>query len=450
MPYKSTRPKHFHHVVPKPVSFKHKDSKFLEASQDFGDMKHNKTEAEYVEFARARNKGLTKAQEKAVRKQFRHQKAHGVEHYMKGQRNEATVPRRNYSRGQHVVFKGGGVDDGKQGTIVENSMTNFEKAKESGAYAFRSEKDGYVMVKFDDGHYGQESKRSLQNVRREGEAHTYNHDGENHVINRPGVNHNVATTKKGEFARTTTSAEGERFVGKTRYESREEAQEAARNSGFKHQGVVRVATTKNVTAKEGRFYYSHHHEEIERSGNMVLAKQGDKYVVEDPYTATTYKTEREAKEHFNKNKKIDSEMKREPLVHHKEHLKTLEPFHKDDVDFHAPMKTAIIVPSTKNGSERVSKKEYAERVRETERFMSKEYGGFTAVEAHGGYVGDNGELITEPVTEVVAYTDRKTYQEKKPAVGGFLKEKRHAWTQQSMGYEQDKEAELYYFKDKER
>jgi hypothetical protein len=135
-----------------------------------------------------------------------------------------------------------------------------------------------------------------------------------------------------------------------------------------------------------------------------------------------------------------------PVVSHKERLRGLEPFHKDDVSFHAPMKTAIIVPSTKNGNERISKPEYDRRVRETERFMAKEYGGYTAVQAHGGYLGERGEVIEEPVTEVVAYTDAKTFRAKKPVVAKFMKRKRSSWTQESVGYEFDKNAELYYYK----
>lgn len=125
-----------------------------------------------------------------------------------------------------------------------------------------------------------------------------------------------------------------------------------------------------------------------------------------------------------------------------------EPFHKDDLDMKFPYRTAILVPATKNGNEPISRAEHNKRVQETERFMAEKYGGYTAVKARGGYVGEKGKLIEEPVTEVVAYTDQQSYEKNKPAVRSFLQEKRKDWSQESIGYEDDKSAKLYYFKGK--
>lgn len=122
------------------------------------------------------------------------------------------------------------------------------------------------------------------------------------------------------------------------------------------------------------------------------------------------------------------------------------PFHKKDIDMQFNIRTAILVPSTQHGSEKISNAEHQKRIEETRAFLAKKYGGYTSVNATGGYIDSNGKLVKEPVAEVVAYTNQKLFDEHKGEVEHFLAAKRGEWTQESIGYEYDKNAHLYYYK----
>jgi hypothetical protein len=71
-------------------------------------------------------------------------------------------------------------------------------------------------------------------------------------------------------------------------------------------------------------------------------------------------------------------------------------------------KVAIYVPSTINVSEHIDNSKYVEHALF---LLSSLFGGATSTNNVGGYVAQNGELITENVTVVYAYCSDSSYNE---------------------------------------
>lgn len=107
-----------------------------------------------------------------------------------------------------------------------------------------------------------------------------------------------------------------------------------------------------------------------------------------------------------------------------------------------PIRTAIIVPSTTNKDEKISRADFQKRINETRAFLSRKNGGYTSVRGVGGYVKQDGGLVKENVAVVESYTTKQDFVKNKKAVESFLKRKGREWGQESMGYEH--EDDLYY------
>ena len=93
----------------------------------------------------------------------------------------------------------------------------------------------------------------------------------------------------------------------------------------------------------------------------------------------------------------------------------------------------VIVPSTKNGDEPISKKEFVSRVTETKKEMSNLFGGTTSIEQVGSYTLSNGSLIEEKGIAVVSNTDKEKFEGNKDKILDYAKNKGKNWTQESMG-----------------
>ena len=74
-------------------------------------------------------------------------------------------------------------------------------------------------------------------------------------------------------------------------------------------------------------------------------------------------------------------------------------------------KVEIIVPTTIDVDIDAGKNVILEKVEETLKFMSRTFGGATAVKAKGGYVSDNGTLVKEKVTKVYSFAEQITENE---------------------------------------
>lgn len=100
-------------------------------------------------------------------------------------------------------------------------------------------------------------------------------------------------------------------------------------------------------------------------------------------------------------------------------------------------RTAIFVPSTKHGNQKISKKEFNARVSETQNFLNKEFGGTTSVRAVGAYTikGKKDKLIKEDVVVVENFSTPADYKKHQKAVEKFTENKQKVWTQDSIGFE---------------
>lgn len=111
--------------------------------------------------------------------------------------------------------------------------------------------------------------------------------------------------------------------------------------------------------------------------------------------------------------------------------------------FALPIEQAVFVPSTTHGDHRISVHRQNERVQNVERFMSKKYGGFTAIQGSGGfYSKEKHKIIQEPITVVESFATRHAYNRNLPGLHKKLGQWRRNWGQESMGYEL--KGHLYY------
>ena len=110
------------------------------------------------------------------------------------------------------------------------------------------------------------------------------------------------------------------------------------------------------------------------------------------------------------------------------------------------VKQTIYVPSTDSTQKEIPSKQLNDRVKEVETFLSKKFGGYTEVKAHGGYTLKNGSLVRENIIEVTAFSKKKDFDTNKHLVFDVLREYAKRWGQESIGYE--KNEDFYFIKEK--
>jgi hypothetical protein len=104
----------------------------------------------------------------------------------------------------------------------------------------------------------------------------------------------------------------------------------------------------------------------------------------------------------------------------------------------------VYVPSTNKKQKHISLSAMKRRTKEVESFLSKKYGGYTAVTGTGGYTLKKGKLVTEGVTKVTGFTTKARYKKLKPLLKKQLVAWGNKWGQESMGLEI--EGDLFYIK----
>jgi len=113
------------------------------------------------------------------------------------------------------------------------------------------------------------------------------------------------------------------------------------------------------------------------------------------------------------------------------------------VSEHFEIEQAVYVPSTSEINVKISEEEMNKRVAEVRQVLSNLFGGYTSVEAIGGYYDkDNSLLVVESVVKVTSYATMEKYKENSDKLIKYLERKRKKWSQDTMGYEL--EGDLYY------
>jgi HAD superfamily hydrolase (TIGR01662 family) len=100
----------------------------------------------------------------------------------------------------------------------------------------------------------------------------------------------------------------------------------------------------------------------------------------------------------------------------------------------APYEVKVYVPSTAI-DEPVTEREFRKRIVETQEFLSTLFGGFTTLQAQGGYMSDMEGLITEPVVVVATWASQQDYADRLEDLEEFLRVKRTEWQQEVIGFE---------------
>jgi hypothetical protein len=114
---------------------------------------------------------------------------------------------------------------------------------------------------------------------------------------------------------------------------------------------------------------------------------------------------------------------------------------------HLPIHTAITVPSTKEGDVPVSKEEHRRRAKEVAKKLSGWFGGYTEVEARGGWV-EKGRLIKEPVYVVHAFAERDKYYEHDAKLQKYIESKQKEWGQFTIAFQY--EDDLFFVEKKKK
>jgi len=160
-----------------------------------------------------------------------------------------------------------------------------------------------------------------------------------------------------------------------------------------------------------------------RKGYVLIQQKGDKKPF-DVVNELTFKSREEAKlyafEYMNKrfnqkNNELDFPDKR-------------------DLAGGNPVEFKVIVPSTKDFSKALSKREFEERISETAVFLTGLFGGSTVTEGRGTYEFQ-GEVISEDVAVLTVNAKKKDYLKYDVVLEDWLKAKKKAWGQDSMGFE---------------
>ena len=106
---------------------------------------------------------------------------------------------------------------------------------------------------------------------------------------------------------------------------------------------------------------------------------------------------------------------------------------KQDSVFALPIEVSVLVPSTKNASDKIGKAEFANRIEETQNYLSTLFGGFTSQDAEGGYTSEEKGLINEDVYEVTSFASAKDFKNKFETLVNQVKQWCKSWGQESIG-----------------
>ena len=99
-----------------------------------------------------------------------------------------------------------------------------------------------------------------------------------------------------------------------------------------------------------------------------------------------------------------------------------------------PYQIKIYVPSTVIDTP-ISQEKHESRVKNTQRFLSSLFGGYTSAEVTGGYYSNDDGLISEPVVVVSSWATPDNYQQHKDKIESFIIAKQQDWGQEAIGFE---------------
>jgi len=143
---------------------------------------------------------------------------------------------------------------------------------------------------------------------------------------------------------------------------------------------------------------------------------------------------REDSAYYDKLKIVEGEMP--DKIGAKEYFEVTKPLGGTTTADHLPIETIVTVPSTRY-DKKISKQELNKRILETQKFLSQIFGGYTSIEALGGYIPKKGGLWEEPIVKIISFAKAKDYKKSKKRLAKWLKRKKKEWKQETIAYEQE-------------
>lgn len=104
---------------------------------------------------------------------------------------------------------------------------------------------------------------------------------------------------------------------------------------------------------------------------------------------------------------------------------------------HNPLELSLFIPSTTKNSEgkdmEVTSREFTGRLQDAERKLSNLFGGYTRVNAEGGWVNEKDRLVEEKVGSVTTYVTESALTEKRAELERYIEGIRKSYKQDSIG-----------------
>jgi len=101
----------------------------------------------------------------------------------------------------------------------------------------------------------------------------------------------------------------------------------------------------------------------------------------------------------------------------------------------SPVNFKIIIPSTRSGSIHIKESTFQKRVDEVADYVTKLFEGSTISKGFGTYTSDDKKTVGENVAVISVFTKQDVYNRHDIDLLQYLKSRRRAWTQWSMGFE---------------
>lgn len=114
-------------------------------------------------------------------------------------------------------------------------------------------------------------------------------------------------------------------------------------------------------------------------------------------------------------------------------IKTLDFPNKKELREANDIEFKVIIPSTRAYSKKISATAFNKRVRESVKMLSTMFGGATIDVAEGVYQF-KGKTIKEKVAVITINAKKRDYNRYDEKLEKWLKEKKKAWGQDSMGF----------------
>jgi len=114
----------------------------------------------------------------------------------------------------------------------------------------------------------------------------------------------------------------------------------------------------------------------------------------------------------------------------------------EDLSQDARYEIKIYVPSTQGDAD-ISDADFEDRILFIQTALSTLFGGYTSVNADGGYIGASSTLTSEPVGVVSTWATPEAYEEHLPKLEELLMYCRELWGQETLGFEFENDFFMY-------